>query len=126
VNANAEKQLKRVREICEALPGTVERLSHGEPTFFAVKKVFTMFSNDHHEDGHLAVCVPAPDGAQEFLIESDPQTYFRPAYVGHRGWIGIELENINDAQLKEHIHEAWRIVAPKKLLKEFPESDDEI
>lgn len=118
-----EKHLKRVRRICEQLPGTTERLSHSEPTFFVGKKVFTMFANYHHDDGHLAVWVPAPHDAQETLIEAAPERYFRPPYVGHRGWIGIELRNVSDAELEDRIHEAWRIVAPRKLLKEFLEDE---
>ena len=114
----ADKQLKRVRGICLELPGTSEKLSHGEPTFFVGKKVFTMFSNYHHNDGHLAVCVPAPLGAQEVLIETAPEKFYRPAYVGHRGWIGIELPKVDDGELEDYIRQAWRLIAPKKLLKE--------
>ncbi|MEK7795516.1 MAG: MmcQ/YjbR family DNA-binding protein [Candidatus Hydrogenedentota bacterium] len=112
------KQLERVRRICAALPGTTEKISHGEPTFFVGKKVYVMFSNNHHGDGHVAVCVSAPLGSQEVLIEASPQTFYRPPYVGVRGWIGIELAHINDKDLTSHIHEAWRMIAPKKLLVE--------
>jgi hypothetical protein len=110
-----EKHLKRVRRICFALPETTERLSHGEPTFFVRKKVFAMFSNNHHNDGHIAVTVPAPPGVQAMLIEAAPEKYYRPPYVGGAGWIGIELGRINDAELAFHIREAWRLIAPKKL-----------
>ena len=113
-----EKHMNRVRRICEQLPGTSEKLSHGEPTFFVRKKVFTMFANYHHDDGHLAVWVPAPHGAQEILIEAAPEKYFRPPYVGYRGWIGIELRKVRDMELEGHIREAWELIAPKKLLKE--------
>lgn len=117
MKVNPEKQLKRVRKMCEQLPGTSEKLSHGEPTFFVGKKVFTMFLNNHHDDGHVAVWVPAPHGMQEALVEEDPETYYRPPYVGHRGWIGIELHRIDDEGLEEFIQQAWRLIAPKKLLK---------
>ena len=111
--------LARVRKICLALPEASERLSHGEPTFFVRKKVFTMFANDHHGDGRIAVWVPAAAGLQAMLIEADPKTFFRPPYVGVRGWVGIELGRIKDKDLEGHIRDAWRLVAPKKLLKEF-------
>jgi hypothetical protein len=65
------KQLARVRRICGVLPGTTERPSHGAPTFFAHERVYVMFMNDHHGDGHLAVWLPAPAGTQETLIEVD-------------------------------------------------------
>ena len=80
-----------------ALPGTTEKLSHGEPTFFAGgKRVFAMLSNNHHNDGHLAVWIPAPPGLQEALVQEAPNVYYRPPYVGVKGWIGIELERIGD------------------------------
>lgn len=120
MSTKADKQLERVRKICNAFPETVEKISHGAPTFFAGgKKVFAMFNDDHHGDGHLAVWVPAPDGAQEILIESDPATYFRPAYVGHKGWIGIELPKVKKAALEAHIQEAWQMTAPRKLLATY-------
>jgi hypothetical protein len=111
----SEKHLERVQRLCFALPETTERLSHGEPTFFVRKRVFAMFANNHHNDGRIAVWLPASPGIQEMLIETDPEKYFRPPYVGVRGWIGIELEKISDEDLNFHILDGWRLVAPKKL-----------
>ena len=99
-----------------ALPEATEKLSHGEPTFFVRKRVFAMFANNHHNDGHIAVWLPAPSGIQEILIEASPEKFFKPPYVGVRGWIGIELDRMSDGDLTFHIREAWRSVAPKKLL----------
>jgi hypothetical protein len=86
-----------------------------EPTFFVRKKVFAMFSANHHNDGHIAVLLPAPPGLREALINHSPATYYRPPYVGVRGWIGIELDEISDEELAAHVREAWRLIAPKKL-----------
>jgi hypothetical protein len=113
-----EKHLSRVRRICLALPGASEKLSHGEPTFF-VKKVFAMCSNNHHNDGHIAVVIPAAIGIQEMLIKTSPKKFYRPPYVGVSGWVGIELDRVNDKELAFHIQEAWRLIAPKKLLDEY-------
>jgi hypothetical protein len=110
-----EMHLRRVRRICHALPETVEKLSHGEPTFFVRKRVFAMFSNNHHNDGHIAVVLPAAIGIQLMLIERSPEKFYKPSYVGVRGWIGIELDRVSDEELAFHIHEAWRLIAPKKL-----------
>jgi hypothetical protein len=111
----SEKQIQRVRRFCNALPETTEKLSHGEPTFFVRKKVFAMFSNNHHNDGHIAVTLPAPPGIQAMLIEGSPEKFYKPPYVGVRGWIGVELDRINDEELEFHIREAWRLIAPKRL-----------
>ena len=112
-----EEHLRRVRRICSSMPEATEKLSHGEPTFFVRKKVFAMFANNHHNDGHVAVWIPAPPGLQGMLIKSSPETYFKPPYVGVRGWVGIELDCISDEELAAHIHESWNLIAPKKLKK---------
>ncbi len=113
-----EKHVARVRKICLALPGASEKLSHGEPTFF-VGKVFAMCSTNHHHDGHYAVVIPAAIGIQEMLIERSPEKFYRPPYVGGAGWVGIELDQIDDKELTLHIQEAWRLIAPKKLQQEL-------
>ena len=109
------KQIQRVRRICAALPETTEKLSHGEPTFFVGKKVFAMFSNNHHNDGHVAVVFPVPIGVQAALIEAEPRKFYKPPYVGVRGWVGIELARVSDKELASHLREAWRIIAPEKM-----------
>ncbi|RZU43473.1 MmcQ/YjbR family DNA-binding protein [Edaphobacter modestus] len=113
--SNDGEHLSRVRRICSALPATSEKLSHGEPTFFVNKKVFTMFANNHHHDGHIAIWIPAPPGAQHALIRYSAKKYFKPPYVGVSGWVGIELGEVSDEELSLHILEAWRMIAPKRL-----------
>jgi hypothetical protein len=79
------------------------------------KKVFAMCSTNHHEDGHFAVVIPAAIGIQEALIKASPKKFYRPPYVGVRGWVGIELDRVSDKELKLHLREAWRLIAPQKL-----------
>ena len=119
----SEKQLERVRRICSALPETTERLSHGEPTFFVKNKVFVMFANNHHNDGHIAVWLPVPSGLQTTLIETDPETFFKPPYVGVRGWIGIELDRISDQDLTFYIQMACDLIAPKRLVSQVKKNE---
>lgn len=114
---DSEAHLQRVRRICLSLPGAMEKLSHGEPTFFVNKKVFTMFSNNHHNDGHIAVWIPVSPGAQATMLATWPETFYYPPYVGVKGWVGVELDRISDDDLAGHILEAWRLRAPSKLLK---------
>jgi hypothetical protein len=113
------EQLRRVRRICLAMPEATEKISHGEPTFFVRKRVFAMFANNHHNDGHIAVWIPAPPGLQAALIGESPETYFRPPYVGVRGWVGIEVDRIGDEALSAHLREAWRLIAPKRLQEAY-------
>jgi hypothetical protein len=111
----ASEQLERVRRVCLALAGTEERLSHGEPTFFVGGKVFVMFADNHHDDGRVAVWLPVPPGMQAALMADQPETFFKPPYVGVRGWVGIVLERVDDAALTLYIQDAWDMIAPKKL-----------
>ena len=111
----SEEHLQRVRRICRALPETMDKLSHGEPTFFVRKKVFAMCSNNHHNDGHVAVVLPAAIGIQAMLIQRSPEKFYKPPYVGVRGWVGVELDRVSDEELAFHVHEAWRLIAPEKL-----------
>jgi hypothetical protein len=117
-DADPDAALTRVRAICLALPEATERLSHGSPTFFVRdRKTFVMFLDDHHGDGRLALWCAAPPGAQEELVEQDPDRFFRPPYVGHRGWLGVRLDRELDWDEIEGIAEdAYRQVAPKTLI----------
>jgi hypothetical protein len=110
-----EEQIRRVRRICMRLPGCEEKLSHGEPTWFVRKRVFVMFANNHHNDGHVAIWIPALPGLQENLIATFPDTFFRPPYVGVKGWVGVVLDRVEDEELTTYILEAWKIVAPKSF-----------
>ncbi len=114
--ATPEDPVERLRALCLAYPEVSERPSHGEPTWFAGKRVFVNLS-DHHHDDRLAFWCAAPPGVQEELVESDPKRFFRPPYVGHRGWVGVYLDVSQDwEQLEELVAEAYRVVATKKLL----------
>jgi hypothetical protein len=117
--AGSDQQLARVRPMCMAYPETEERLSHSAPTFFARKPVFCMFVDNHHGDERLAVWLPAPPGFQQLMIDDDPATFFKPPYVGPKGWIGVVLNAVDDAALAHYIRQAWVWVAPKTLQKQI-------
>ncbi|NUP25726.1 MAG: MmcQ/YjbR family DNA-binding protein [Nocardia sp.] len=113
----AETPLTRLRGLCTALPETTERLSHGEPTWFIRgKKTFVVFA-DHHHDDRLGFWCAAPPGAQEALVAAEPGRFFRPPYVGHRGWLGVYLDvPVDWAEIGEIVTDAYRSVAPKTLV----------
>ena len=117
MTATARKALERIRAICLALPETTERPSHGAPTFFAGAKTFVMFMDHHHDDGRLAIWCVAGLGVQDDLVRADPEQFFVPPYVGHRGWIGIRLDRAVDwVQTTSFIEDGYGIVAPRRAL----------
>ena len=122
---SSEKLIARVRKVALALPGTVEKVSHGEPTWFAGKgKVFAMLDDHHHGAEHLSVWLPAGLGAQEALIDSDPKRFFRPAYVGSSGWVGVVLDTRPDWGMVAYlVEQAYRLVATRKLVAQLPQEE---
>jgi len=115
-----EHVLERIRELCLALPETSERLSHGQPTFFIrEKRSFLMVLDNHHGDGRFAIWCAAGDGVQQMLVEADPERFFRPPYVGHRGWLGVRLDRgLHWDELAGIVEDAYVEVAPPKLVDE--------
>jgi hypothetical protein len=111
--------LARIREICLGLPETSERLSHGAPTFFVRgKRSFVMVLSNHHGDGRFAVWCAAPDGMQKLLVDADPERFFVPPYVGHRGWLGVRLDRrLEWDELAGIVEDAYAEVAPPKLVE---------
>ncbi|WP_293900954.1 MmcQ/YjbR family DNA-binding protein [Phenylobacterium sp.] len=108
----------RLRGLCLALPETGERISHGIPAFDVAGKMFAYYRHDHHGDGTTVVCVKTSGrDEQEFLIEADPDTYSRPAYLWPSGWIAVTLaEDAVDWTLVEaRVLTSWRLAAPRRL-----------
>jgi hypothetical protein len=117
LSAPDARLVERLRKICLALPEANERVSHGEPTWFAGKgKVFAMLDNHHHGSSHLSVWLPQPLGVQETLIDADPDRFFRPPYVGPSGWIGVVLDTKPDwGMVAPMVRDAFLHVATAKL-----------
>lgn len=113
--------LQQLRDLCLALPETNERLSHDAPTWFIRdKKTFVTFVDHHHNDGRLAFWCAAPLGAQDVMVTSDPERFFVPPYVGHRGWLGIRLDrDLAWEEIADIVTDAYRMVAPRHLLAEL-------
>jgi hypothetical protein len=90
--------LDRLRAICTAFPEVTERLSHGAPTWFVRDKrsFASVWEHGHHDITVAHLCCAAPPGAQEELLLAGPDRFFRPPYVGHRGWLGVRLDGTVD------------------------------
>jgi predicted DNA-binding protein (MmcQ/YjbR family) len=118
-SAASLRAIERARRICLALPEANEKVSHGEPTWFAGKgKVFAMVDDHHHGAPHCSLWLPLPPGAQETLVGSDPRRFFRPPYVGPKGWVGVVLDAKPDWKMVAAlVGEAYRHVAAPRLVE---------
>jgi hypothetical protein len=106
-----------MRAIALSLPEAVEIETWGHPTFRIRKKMFASMATDG------STCtVKAVKEEQQACLRSEPDKFFMPAYVGKAGWIGINLDQIDRDELEELVTEAWRLTAPKKLLRTFDEA----
>jgi hypothetical protein len=114
-----ERILERLRKVCLALPEVVERPSHGAPTFFVRgKRPFVMVLTDHHGDGRFAIWCAAGEGVQAMLVDADPERFFVPPYVGHRGWLGVRLDRgVDGNELAGIVEDAYAEIAPAKLVE---------
>jgi hypothetical protein len=53
------------------------------------------------------------------LVEADPERFFRPPYVGHRGWLGVRLDRgLHWDELEGILEDAYVEVAPPRLVDE--------
>jgi hypothetical protein len=112
------KAVDKVREAALDLPETAERLSHGQPTFFVAGKQFAQFRDNHHGDGKTVVCVRVSSfDEQAMLLEADPATYSKPAYVP--SWVSISLagDEVDWAHVADRIAASWELAAPRRLLE---------
>ena len=112
--------LDRLRAICLAFPEVTERPSHGAPTWFVrdQRSFATFWEHGHHDLDFPHLWLAAPAGAQEELLATAPDRYFRPPYVGHRGWVGVRLDvPVDWVELAELCEEAYRAVAPRTLIQ---------
>lgn len=123
-DAERELALVHLRAIADGLPEVNERPSHGQPTFFLRDKrvVATLWGGP---EDRPAVVAPAPDGVQAEVVTAEPDRFFRPPYVGHRGWIGLRLGDDADwAEVRAVVHDAYRLVAPAALVARLDDPDE--
>jgi predicted DNA-binding protein (MmcQ/YjbR family) len=106
----------RLRALCLALPEATEKVAWGEPTWRVRDRIFAQLDDHHHGADHLAVWLPAPLGEQEAMVFTDPARFFRPPYVGGRGWVGVRLDRRPDwAAVAALVEQAYLLVAPPRL-----------
>ena len=109
--------IRRLREICLALPEVFEKEAWGECTFRVTGgSMFAMTDNDHHSSGHVAVWVKAPAMVQEILVGSDPSRFFVPPYMGKKGWVGVRIDyKVQWDELAAILKDGYLMSVPNKV-----------
>jgi hypothetical protein len=110
-------RLERVSEICAALPEAERELSGNHAVFRVRRRTFAYYLDDHHGDGIVGVVFKAPGGANEGLIAAQPERFYMPAYIGHRGWVGLRLDTgpVDWTEVADFVTDSYLAVAPKRL-----------
>lgn len=121
MSPDPEAPLTRLRALALAMPAAAERLSHGSPGFFIERgRFFAYFRHDHHGDGETAAIVKTSGREeQQMLIESDPDVYYAPPYLGPSGWVAMRLDgdDVDWDRVGDRIAASWELVAPSRLLE---------
>ena len=116
----SDKILKRFRTICLSFPEATEKEAWGTPTFRVRDKLFAMWADHHHGSTHVSMWCKAPAGVQEILVGAAPQRFFVPAYVGHKGWIGMHLDvDVDWDEVRDLLKDSYLMTAPKKVALAF-------
>jgi hypothetical protein len=106
----------RLAVICHGFPEVTS--SGDQHVAFQVRgKTFAWYLDDHHGDGRRALCCKAAPGEQEALVASDPERFYRPAYLGARGWVAVslDLDEVDWEEVAELVLDAYRLTAPRRL-----------
>jgi hypothetical protein len=118
-------QLERLRAICLSFPEVTERPSHGAPTWFVRDKTtfVTFWQKGHHGNTFPHLWCAAPPGVQAELVDIEPDRFFRPPYVGGRGWIGLRMDvKVDWDEIARICEDAYRQVAPARLVNLLDET----
>lgn len=103
----------RLRAICLALPEAVEKQAWGDPAWRIGEKIFAM---EKRGNGRVSVWCKAPPGSGEILVGADPRRFHVPPYVGHRGWVGVRLDDAPDwDEVAAVVRRSYRLIAPRRL-----------
>ncbi len=112
----------RLHGLVERLPDVVAQDGHGHTGYMLRGRRIGWLLVDHHGDGRLALWVKAPEGEQRALVGGDPDRYFVPAYLGPRGWVGVNLDPPSEpdwGEIDALVEQAWRMTATKRAIAAF-------
>ena len=114
---SSKATLQRLSKICLALPEAVCEPIATHASFLVRKKVFAYFLDNHHGDGIVGVTAKVAAGDNQALVNAQPDRFYMPAYIAHRGWVALRLDigEIDWDEVAELMADSYRRVAPKTL-----------
>ena len=113
--------LERLTEIARRLP-EAEVTRHDRHARLAVRdRAFAWYTDDHHGDGIVGVTLKVAPEEAEMLLEEVPERFYRPQYLGARGWIAVRLDtgDVDWDEVADLVTGSYRLVAPKRLVREL-------
>jgi len=118
-NPPEDPRLKRLTELCLALPEATRALRGDHADFRVRKKVFAYFLNDHHGDGIVSLCCKSALGENVDRASREPGRFYLPAYIGVRGWFGLRLDRgpIDWREVENILELSYCLAAPKTLAR---------
>ena len=116
-----DQRLRKLTDICLALPEAKCTMSGDHATYRVRGKVFAYFLNNHHGDGIVSVCVKSELGENVDRARREPERFYLPAYVGPRGWFGLRLDRgrVDWREVAQVVERSFRLTAPKSVLKKL-------
>lgn len=115
--ATKDRRLSRLSEVCLAFPEAACQQQGDHASFLVRKKVFAYYLHNHHGDGIISVCAKVAPGDNAALVSSQPERFYLPAYIAHRGWVALRLDigDVDWDEVAELMADSYRRVAPKTL-----------
>jgi hypothetical protein len=108
-----------LRKIALSFPGTTEGASYGKPSFHVAKKFFTRLRD---EDASIVLAVGSID-ERDMLLESDARLFHITEHYRSYPAVLVRIAELDAVTLRAMLERRWRAIAPKKLLREFDESE---
>ena len=112
-----DRRFTRLTKICLAMPEAETCRQGSHASFLVKKKTFAYFLNNHHGDGIVAVTCKVLPGDNHALVAAQPERFYLPAYLAHKGWVALRLDagEVDWDEVAELISCGYRLVAPKRL-----------
>ena len=118
------ERLERLRKLCLSFPEASEKEAWGDPTWRVRDRIFAM-QKGNYAGGRPSLWLKSSCPVQGLLVAGDPEQFFVPPYVGHKGWVGVYLDgrSVDWQAVASLIRESYCWIAPKRLAASLDAAD---